>query len=319
MAKKGVFWGWSMGAQGKTGNIKGCYSLLITPFEEDGRVDLFAFERLLEQQKEGGVDGVAVAFPQAEGGVLKPEEYALLIGQAALVFEGGVVASGMALSTEGAAELARIALDRGADALFCPPPPGTFSGQPGYFKHLRALSEASSLPLILSRSGGKSGLALCGEQLSVKGTVAVAEQGSSLLESVLLKQSIGKVPLFCTRDSLLYPSLATGFEGAFSLLSCLYPRATALLFDLVFSRRHGKALALWQELAPLCALLEGARGPLFVKWMLHRRGFCTPAVRLPLTLPSAGSLLAFEKACARFERAFPFLLSGEPRHLFRAF
>jgi 4-hydroxy-tetrahydrodipicolinate synthase len=302
-----------MGEQGKSGGLAGCYSLLVTPFEEDGRVDYFAFEGLLEQQRRAGAFGVAVGFPCGEAGALRREELLTLVGQASLTFGGRVLAGCFALSTSEAIALAKLSFDGAADALFCPPPVGCRSGQSGYFKHLREMENAVSLPLLLARTGGKSGLSLCPEQLSVQSAFAVAEQGAPLAESALLMQKIGQTPLFCTKDSLLYPSLAIGFSGALSLLSCLYPREIRRLFDEMKKGHHARSLALWQALVPLCAYTESAQGVGFVKWILYRRGLCTPTLRLPLTLPDFHSLSAFEKECKDFERTVSLLFSEEKR------
>lgn len=293
-----------MGEQGAFLKNGGCYSVLITPFEEDGRIDYFAFERLLCYQRQAGASGVAIGFWEGEAGALSTEEYRHLLSLAVCCLSGKVpvVASCFALSTGEALKLGEMAYDVGVDALYCPPPFGITSVSPGYFSHLRTLSEHLSLPLICARSGGKSALGLCLEQIVIKGVAGVAEKGESLLESTLLKRDIRKVPLFCTKDELLYPSLTLGFDGAFSPLSCLYPEALSRLFGLCARGELQKGCLLFEALAPLISMMKGQDRCALLKWGLHRKGLCTPALRLPLTLPCDATLKSFEKACVDFER-----------------
>ncbi len=57
---------------------EGRYSLVTVPFEEDGGLDLFAFERLLEEQISAGWS-IAFGFPEGEGLCLSRREYRLLL------------------------------------------------------------------------------------------------------------------------------------------------------------------------------------------------------------------------------------------------
>ena len=281
------------------------FSVLVTPFEEDGGLDLFAFERLLAWQRDNGCRGVAIGLQRAEGGSLRAEEYETLIALAASTLGGRVpvVAGCDGAFTERAVSLAKRAYDAGAECLYCPPPAGVSSAGPGYFAHLLALSGAVPLPIISGCSPGRTAARLSAEQMKIEGVLGVAVEGG-LLDGQLLREEIGDALLFSLEDPLLFCCGALGFDGALSPLACLYPRAVSSLAGALQGGRVKEAAQLQLALAPLLSMLSGDRGNALIKWALHRKGLCTPALRLPFVLPPQGELAAFEKACLHFERAW---------------
>ncbi|MES2745535.1 MAG: dihydrodipicolinate synthase family protein, partial [Bdellovibrionota bacterium] len=62
--------------------IKGVYTAIVTPFTTDGQVDWKAFDKLLDLQVKGGVDGVVVSGTTGETPTLTVDEKVSLFRRA---------------------------------------------------------------------------------------------------------------------------------------------------------------------------------------------------------------------------------------------
>ncbi len=280
--------------------LEGCIALAVTPFEEDGQIDLFAFEKQLSFLAKTGCSALALGFPAGECYALRDEEYRLLVEDAVLFFGGKipVIAGVYAPGTARARTLALIACDAGASALFCPAPPFLREQSAGYYSHVHELSKACDLPLILSFSGHGGEFLQYRELARLPSVSAFAQKGESLIQGQLFLNALAPLPLFCTADSLLYAAGRLGYSAAFSALATLFPEKSAMIFQ-----KAGQGSADLQiALTPLCRMLDGPEGGAFLKWALHRRGLCTPAMRLPGVMPSRDRLNAFEKSLAQAKR-----------------
>lgn len=275
------------------------FALLATPFEEDGGVDLFAFDRLLCHVQRG-TGGVAVGFPEGEGESLSPDEFGLLLKEATLFFSGRrqVAAGCFGASTEGVARLAQAAAQAGADLLYLPPPYGVSAGDGGYFCHLNALCSVG-LPFLalMPRQGTASG-----RPSLIASEIARLSCFAGFLVGGLEGQDWGlwhsahpETPLYMKNDCLSLPALFAGFCGAFSPLSCLLPEEFSLLMKKC-KKNDPSARELLSALFPLCALLSGRDGGALLKWGLHKSGVLSPAMRLPRVLPEGRVLADFERA-----------------------
>ena len=286
---------------------RGVFSLLATPFEEDGRLDLFAFDRILEHQGRGPC-GVGIGFPIGEGQSLSLKEYRLLLEEAVLFYGGRkrVAAACFAESTGHALLLGRTAALAGADLLVVPPPYTTPEASGDYFCHLKALSRVglpfvAYLPAEKKQERGFCDLLLCEETVRLPHFAGFVLRGLDAPCGGLWQSAHPETPLCMENDCLAAPALLSGFTALFSPLCCLLPDQTALL-----ARECAKASPMARELQaalfPLCALLSSGEGSVLLKWGLHKKGLCAPAVRLPRTMPQERLLDQFERVLEEAER-----------------
>ena len=99
--------------------LHGALTALVTPFREDGEVDLATFKALVRWQVESGIDGLVPCGTTGEGATLLSEEQDSLVAAAVDAAEGRVpVVAGCGTNdTRRTLELARRAAAAGADAL----------------------------------------------------------------------------------------------------------------------------------------------------------------------------------------------------------
>jgi 4-hydroxy-tetrahydrodipicolinate synthase len=130
--------------------MRGVYPILVTPFDERGRIDEESVGRLVEFNLEAGVHGLGIAMASE---ILKLTEaerdrlVTLVVGQ--VRGRVPVVVNTGAAATDAAIFYSRRAQELGADALMCQPPslgPSTASEVRSYFK---AISDAVEIPIFI--------------------------------------------------------------------------------------------------------------------------------------------------------------------------
>src|ERR1700736_5251019 len=124
---------------------------LPTPFDDNGEIDLVAFEKLCERQIEADVSAIVVGETAGEASTLTPVEHDTIIRAAVEIARGRVrvIAGAGSNSTSQAIELTRRAEAAGADALLSVVPYYNKPMQAGIYAHFRAIAGSTTLPIIL--------------------------------------------------------------------------------------------------------------------------------------------------------------------------
>jgi 5-dehydro-4-deoxyglucarate dehydratase len=122
----------------------------VTPYTRTGELDLEAFTTHLEQRLDNGPGGVFVACGTGEFHALSLAEHQTLIARAVAVVAGRVpVFAGAGGPLPAAQACAQSAQGAGADGVLVLPPYLVAAPQPGLVAYVRALGQASALPMIL--------------------------------------------------------------------------------------------------------------------------------------------------------------------------
>jgi 4-hydroxy-tetrahydrodipicolinate synthase len=132
--------------------FRGSYSVLVTPFTEDGeQIDLEAQKRFLDWQLESGVPGVIVLGTTGEFLTVSDDERALLVETTVRHVAGRipVLVGTTNASTRNAVRYSREAEELGADGLMIAPPYYYTPTEDEIFGYYRAISEAVSIPIML--------------------------------------------------------------------------------------------------------------------------------------------------------------------------
>lgn len=131
--------------------LQGSIVALVTPMSEDGRIDLAAWDGLLDWHLQAGTDGIVVGGSTGESPVLTADEFAALLSRAVkrcagkvpvLAGTGGNDTAKVIAQTQAAAEL-------GADAALVVTPYYNRPPQRGLEAHYRAIADAATIPLVL--------------------------------------------------------------------------------------------------------------------------------------------------------------------------
>ena len=137
-------------ARSVSGRVRGLFTAIITPFDEEGRVDLDSLSDLVEFQVSKGAEGLYPCGSTGLGPMLRPDERKAVaeavIGTARKRIP--VVVQVGAADTATAVELARHAERAGADAVASLTPYYYKPGEKAIARHFETVTRAVGIPLL---------------------------------------------------------------------------------------------------------------------------------------------------------------------------
>src|ERR687891_74820 len=134
--------------------LHGCIPILVTPFADDGSLDLESLKREIDWVLAEGATGVACVAIASEGYKLTESERDAVIGTTVRRIAGRVpvVASADGPGEEPAIDRARRAATLGADALMVLPSYFVKPGPDALVSYYDRIAEASGVPVMLQDS-----------------------------------------------------------------------------------------------------------------------------------------------------------------------
>jgi len=273
---------------------------MVTPFMADGKIDFDALRKLTEHLVSGGVDYLVVQGTTGESPVISKTEKAELLLTVAEVNKGRlpiVLGVGGNNTASVCAEL---------ESLNSPHVSGILSASPYYNKpiqagivaHYKALSQSTSLPIILYNVPGRTG-----SNMSVDTTLTLANDCHNI---VAIKEASGSMEQIMTLvalkpegfdiisgdDPITVPLMASGVVGVISVVANAFPRTFS---NMVHAAMYGDFAAARPDhlrLLEITRLFFAEGNPGGVKEALAELGICRNHVRLPLVPVSAHTAAA---------------------------
>jgi len=271
-------------------HFSGTYTALITPFR-DGKIDVPAYQSLIEREIVGGVDGIVPCGTTGESPTLDTDEHLDVI-RLAVEFAAGrceVVAGTGSNATAEAVELTAAAEKLGATGSLQICPYYNKPSQEGLYRHFKAIAEATSLPIMLYSIPGRSVIEISTETTArlaadCPNIAAIKEAGGSVDRVNQLVQAVpDNFAIFCGDDPLTLPFIACGASGLVSVASNLIPDVIARLVRACLNGSFDEALVIQKQYYPLMrGLMSLDVNPVPIKSAIALQGHCEPEFRLPL-------------------------------------
>ena len=198
---------------------------MVTPFDQEGALDLDAAQELARHLAANGSDGLVVAGTTGEAPVLTDDERLSLIAAVSEAVTIPVLAGTTTNDTLHSIGLTRQAASLGAAGVLAVTPYYNRPSQAGLLGHFGAVAEATSLPVVLYdipvRTGrkiaGDTVLALLGLHANV---VGVKEASGDLANAAeLIATAPAHFELYSGDDVLTLPLMALGAVGVISVAS----------------------------------------------------------------------------------------------------
>lgn len=250
---------------------------VVTPFDEDGRVDERAFAALLEHLAANGSDSIVVAGTTGEASTLTDEEHIALIAFAVKESPAGmkVIAGTGSNDTRHAIELTRGATEAGADALLSVTPYYNRPNRKGILAHYQAISAATETPILLYNIPQRCGVDvpndLLAELAQLPNVVGVKQANNDNLAMV------DGLQLYAGNDDVLARTLDLGGSGGILVASHVVGPAMRRMVDEPEARD-----VIHNELTPVFDALSVAPAAISTKAALEMMGVIPSArVRLP--------------------------------------
>lgn len=280
----------------------GAATALVTPFEQDGALDLEAFRKLLRFQLDEGIDALLVCGTTGETPTLSDEECLILLKETVKSADHGVpVIMGVGSNcTAHAVEKARSAEKNGADALLAVTPYYNKCTPEGLVRHYREIASATSLPIIVytvpSRTGMTIPPSVWGELFAIPNIIGIKDAtGDIAYGAQFLSRFGGESCLWSGNDNATLPLLSLGSDGVISVLSNIKPKETSALCHTFADGKIRESQALAASLLPLADALFCEVNPIPVKAALSLMGICKPYCRMPLTMASESTFKQLER------------------------
>ena len=263
---------------------------LITPFNEDLSVDAGALENLVKDQIENGIEYLVVLGTTAESSALTHDEKELVketvkkanAGKLPLML--GIGGNNTAAVVD---ELKSANLD-GFDAILSVSPYYNKPTQEGIYRHFKAVSAASPLPVILYNVPGRTSSNVLPETVNriareCKNIIGVKEAAGDIVQAMRL---ISLVPedfkVISGDDMITLPMTLAGGKGVISVIGQGMPQAFS---DMVRAGLQGnvkEAYELHYRIAPSIDLIFAEGNPAGIKALLAKKGMIRNYLRLPL-------------------------------------
>lgn len=268
--------------------LRGSITALITPFR-DGKLDLKAFEGIVERQVAEGTHGLVPCGTTGESPTLSDDEFAAVVGAAVRVAKNRVpvIAGTGSNSTAHAVELTQLAQKLGADAALVVTPYYNKPTQEGLYLHYRAIAEATRLPILIYNIPGRSAVDMTVETMGrlakTSNIVGVKDATANLARVTQQREACGHAFIQISgEDPTALGFNAQGGVGCISVTSNVAPRLCSEFQTACAKGDYAKARELQDRLMPLHEALFCETSPAPVKYAASLLGLCDEFCRLPL-------------------------------------
>src|SRR5712675_2921946 len=211
--------------------LTGSIVAIVTPMQDDGRLDYPRFKALIDFHIEQGTDGIVVVGTTGESPTVDFDEHKELIRVAVAHAHGRIpiVAGTGGNSTAEAIELAESAKNAGADASLSVVPYYNKPTQEGLYRHFRAIADAVDIPILVYNIAGRTAVNVETDTLArlardCGNIVGVKEASGSLDQMTQVILACGPdFSVLSGDDNITLPLLAIGGSGVVSVIANLVP------------------------------------------------------------------------------------------------
>ncbi|SFZ85648.1 4-hydroxy-tetrahydrodipicolinate synthase [Devosia enhydra] len=248
-----------------TKRFRGTYTVMITPFDARGAVDLNATAEFVDWQIRSGIHGLVPLGSTGEFLSLTDDERAAVAETVIRKAAGRVpvlVGTG-AESTDDVIRYSRQAEAMGADGVMIIPPFYSTPTEDELFEHFRRIGEALSIPVMIYNNPATANVDLTPrivERLSRIDAVRYIKESTMDVTRIrdILEFCDGRMTVF--GGIMGFESFLAGAEGWVAVGSNVMPKEMADIFTLWADKRdYEAARALYMRVLPVIRLVGGHR------------------------------------------------------------
>ncbi|MBD1394210.1 dihydrodipicolinate synthase family protein [Mucilaginibacter glaciei] len=267
---------------------KGVFPAVTTKFTTDDQLDLGAFDKGIEGQLEAGVDGIVLGGSLGEASTLTNDEKITLVKHTVELSAGRVpvVFNIAEQGTKAAIELAKRALDNGADGLMVLPPMRYKADDKETVTYFTEIAKNVPLPIMIYNNPVDYAINVTmdmfGELAAQSNIVAIKESSRDISNITRLYNRFGnRFNVFTGVDTLAMESLSVGAVGWLAGLVNAFPKETVAIYRLMKANRYEEALAIYRWFLPVLELDIHPKLVQYIKLAESRTGLGTEHVRAP--------------------------------------
>ena len=269
--------------------LRGSMVALITPMTDDGDIDEAALEALVDFHIQNQTDVIVAMGTTGESATLSHKEHRHVVKRVVDLVKGKipVVAGTGSNNTAEALELTAAAKQDGADACLLVTPYYNKPTQEGLYQHYKLIAEKVAIPQVLYNVPGRTACDLLPETTarlaSIDNIVAIKEATGDLQRAQEILDLCGdQLDVFSGDDATAMDLMLLGGKGNISVTANVAPQAMHDMCEAALAGNRAKAEAINKPLMALHAKLFLEANPIPVKWAMHKMGFGSKGIRLPL-------------------------------------
>jgi len=276
-------------------SFRGTFTVMITPYDAAGQVDLKAMADLTEWQIRNGIHGLVTCGSLGEASTLSLEEK-LQVARIALEAADGripVLANVSETSTREALRYVEGGNKLGVAGYMVMPSVIYVADAREAMLNVRTIANTAQKPVMVYNNPVAYRVDLKPEHMvelaDCEWIAAIKESTDNIRRITDLRNTVGdRYQLFLGVDDLAYEGLALGCDGLLAGVGCAFPRETVALYDLMKAGQFAEALKLYQWMTPMLHLDVSTKLVQNLKLIDHLVGVGTEHVRRP-RLPLVGA------------------------------
>lgn len=271
----------------------GSYVALVTPMDDDGKVDYQTLKHLVEFHVEAGTNGIVSVGTTGESATLPFDEHIKVVKKTVEYANRKlpVIAGSGANSTEEAIFLTEQLAETGIEGYLSVVPYYNKPQQRGMIAHFNAIADATDLPTLLYNVPGRTSVDMLPETVAELSNhpkiVGLKDATGSLQRLAETQPLVSEEFLFLSGDdetSLEF--LKAGGHGVISVTANIVPKHIARMCELSRNQQFEQAEEINNKIKALHQDLFIEANPVMPKWALFKMGkIQSPEVRLPLVVP----------------------------------
>lgn len=271
-------------------DLKGSIVAIVTPFKDNGEIDVDAFDRLIDWHLANGTNGLVVCGTTGETPALTGDEDAFLIERAVKRVGGRipVIAGTGSNSTQECIKYSRKAEAIGVDAVLVVGPYYNKPTEKGMYMHFAAVAESVDVPIILYNVPGRTG-----SKISVDNAIKLAKSyqniagikeasGDLALFTELIAQRPDGFLVYSGDDFLAASANVLGADGCISVIANVIPKEFTKLMEVSLAGHVKELNSLFYRYRKLMDLMFIESNPIPVKTALAEMGMINEVFRSPM-------------------------------------
>ena len=269
--------------------FRGSMVALVTPMTHTGGIDEQALEASVAFHIENGTDAIVAVGTTGESATLSHKEHSYVVKRVVQLVNKRipVIAGTGSNSTDEAIELTQAAMRDGADACLLVTPYYNKPPQEGLYQHYKKIAEAVAIPQILYNVPGRTGCDLLPETVerlaSISNIVGIKEATGNIERARDIIQRCGeRMDVYSGDDATAMELILAGGKGNISVTANVAPAAMHAMCKAALAGDRETAARIDATVADLHRVLFLEPNPIPVKWAVHKLGFGSESLRLPL-------------------------------------
>ncbi|MEG5264010.1 dihydrodipicolinate synthase family protein [Pseudomonas sp. JDS28PS106] len=243
--------------------LRGVFTVVATPFKEDGAIDFDGFGNNLDYFVEQGGYGVCVAGTLGEYSAMTPEERKQVFEFAAKRLDGRapLMAGTIATTTKQVIELTKHVGDNGGEGVLLLSHPGLGLRPDELSTYYREVADATAVDIMLYNNPGSNGIDMqfdLVKELSEHPRIVAIKESSNDVKRItrIADELKGALTPVCGYEDMYFEAFSAGARGWVCLGGNIAPKLVRDLLELVEAGNIEQARELSRTYRPLARYFE---------------------------------------------------------------